>query len=187
MNEAPKLQTPVKIEQDDSQFCNLCSRYENDEVYHAPIKPYTKEQVMPLLINLVAGGGMVLDEDGNAKKMSMEVFGHKVGYTRMSLYRWIDEDKRDFDIKVMQAMPAVYGNPRRIAKLMNAMFVEGAKGSVQAAEAYMRNFGKALEWKTPTTKLEHDVGNNLADLIAASQRKSKEAERKVIDADVNGD
>lgn len=116
-----------------------------------------------------ASGGLRVEEDGNIIPVSATAFAESIGVNRTSIYDWpkIIPNFRDH---VAQAKAELYGDgSARMAAIDRSIYLAAVGGNMTAVEAYKRNHSKS--WVSPTTKIEHETGKNLAELMTTGRRR----------------
>lgn len=158
--------------------CKICTNFEagENEVRHQPFLKMPQPRVKERLAEFVASGGLVMAEGDEPKRMSMETFAHLVGWSRQTMYDWMDADP-DWDAKVMNSITRVHG-AKRVARVLRGVFVQASMGKSQQAELYLRQFWP--EYKAPKEEKEHTF-TGLADLYKQHAENERQHERERAD------
>lgn len=146
-----------------------------------PEKPLTQAQED--YIAFVAVGGLIPDPTGekSAIKMTTTQFAAHYGLSRQALYNWRDMIP-EFWEKV-NAKRREIGSKDRLSNVWNGIYLKAATGNTEAAKLYLANFDP--NFRMPTEKREIEMGDGLADLVAARilQQSREENRPKVIDVE----
>lgn len=132
------------------------------------------------LIDYKALNGLVINESDAMRKMTMEELSTALGVDRTTLYNWM---KRAGFWDAVNARRKEISPAARLAKVHEVWFLKAAKGEFQHMQLWLANFDP--NFRMPTEKVEHDMGNGLADLIAMAKSQQRLEERKVIDVDAS--
>lgn len=125
-----------------------------------------KAQAKELLVELVASGGLVVNEAGDVDKMSISAFADRIGWSERTMYNWIDSDP-DWDAKVFKAISKIHG-AKRVARVLRGVFTQASLGKQAQAELYLRHFWP--DYISPKAEVEHDLSKGFADLINQAQK-----------------
>lgn len=132
-------------------------------------------------VNYCALQGLVTNDDGSMTKMTIQECAEQVGVTRQSLYDWkklIPNFEELVNERVMQNFDGA-----RTRKVINSIYIAATvKLNTNAQALWMAN-QKAVEFRMPTQKVEHEAGNSWAALLndKKSTAGAKKVEATVID------
>lgn len=124
-----------------------------------------------------AVGGIMPREDGFGTKMTIEDFSNQLGVNASTLWRWRSTIP-DFWERVNEKRKEI-GGKSRLTAVWNGVAMKAAAGNAEAAKLYLANFDP--NFRMPTEKVEHGVGDSLMEALNASRR------RVTIDAEIIDD
>lgn len=124
--------------------------------------------------------GLITNEDGTYRKMTIDQFAKEIGVGRASLYRWRDGIPKFWDF-VAERRPEIFGKTR-VQKMWNAMYLQGIKGDVRAQQTWLANADKAF--RMPTQPVQVEAGNSWAALI---NRRRHNADKQAIEGEIVSD
>lgn len=125
--------------------------------------------------------GLVTNDDGSMTKMTIQECAEQLGVNRSTLYDW----KRiipNFEDLVNERVMADFDGART-RKVINSIYVAATvKLNTNAQALWMAN-QKAVDFRMPTQKVEHEAGNSWAALLndKKSVAGAKKVEATVID------
>ena len=126
-------------------------------------------------VSFVAVGGLLTDDDGKIKKMSLQDFANSIAVDRKTLYNW--KARADFWDKVGTRRSEIFSQ-NRITAVWNGLFLRAAKGDAEQAKIILGEYAK---WQPPSQKHDVQIGG-LMDLVKVALSKN------IIDGEVlNGD
>lgn len=131
------------------------------------------------LIDYKAMNGLITDQDGNMKKMPMQQLADGLGVVRDTLYTWMQRD--GFWEQVNERRKSI-STKSRLAGVHETWYLRARKGEFQHLQLWLANFDP--NFRMPTEKIEHEVGNGFADLIASHSR-NKTIQAQIIDISPN--
>jgi hypothetical protein len=124
-----------------------------------------------------AVGGIMPKEDGFGTKMSIEEFARRLDINPSTLWRWRSTIP-DFWDKVNKKRTELSGKSRLTA-VWNGIAMKAAAGNAECAKLYLKNFDP--NYIDPMQKVQHEMGDSFADLIAAHAVKRQLEARTIID------
>lgn len=125
-------------------------------------------------ISFVAVGGLITNDDGTVKKMTLEQFSKALGVDRKTLHNW-KKSIPDF-YKLVDKRRGELFTQNRIAAVWNGLFLRAMKGDAEQAKIVL---GQYANWQPPSQKHEVTVGG-LGDLVNLA-RNQKIIEGEVVD------
>ena len=125
------------------------------------------------LIDFKALNGLMTDDEGILKRMSMQTLADMLSVDRGTLYNWTRRE--GFWDRVNQRRGKI-APKSRLAKVHETFYLKAVAGEWQFTNAYLFNYDK--NYRQPTQKVEHEVGDSLAEAIGMARR------RQVIEAEV---
>lgn len=142
-------------------------------------RPYSQlTEVQRAYVDYKAVGGIITDEEGHISNLSVQGLADMLGVTRFALYKGKEAVPNFWEL-VNQRRREI-GLESRLSKIHQVWYIKAAAmNNWPVTEAWLRNFDPA--YREPRTKIEHELGSGLADLIQ-TKRKNQVPERKVIDA-----
>jgi hypothetical protein len=127
-------------------------------------------------ISYCAVGGLITDDDGTLKRMTVLEFCEKFAVGKSTVYDW-KQIIPEFGDKVRKRRYELYPSSRETNMwnrlYMIAMASKDHKAAVQAIGMLQGHFARL---ELPTQRSEVDVGNNLMDLLNTARKK------QIIDA-----
>jgi len=136
-------------------------------------RPYSElTAVQQYYVDFKALNGITIEPDtGAIKRLTVTDLADMLHVTRQAIYDSVKYVPNFWDL-VDQRRKELSAQTR-LANVYNAWYLMATNGkSWQATEAYIRNFG--TDYKEPKQKLEHDIGDGLADALnIARERKLK--------------
>lgn len=138
----------------------------------------TLDAAKKTLVDYRALNGLVSTDDSGTgiRKMPMEELALLLQVTRKTLYDW-QNTIPDFWVMVNNRRAQI--SPQsRLAMVEETWYLKARKGEWQHLNAWLLNYKPG--YKTPGIKVEHEMGETLADLF----RKVEQQQPKVIDAEV---
>lgn len=138
----------------------------------------TLDTAKQALVDYRALSGYIATDDNELglKRMSVDDLAGKLGVVRQTIYDWQNSIPNFWGI--VNARRAVISSESRLAAIEKVWLAKALKGEWQHLNAWLLNYKPG--YKTPTAKIEHEVGATLADLFrgVAAQHTN------VIDAEV---
>jgi hypothetical protein len=108
-----------------------------------------------------AVGGILPQEDGFGKKMTLEEYAAKLQVDRTTLWRWRTTIP-DFWDRVSKKRADISGKARLTA-VWNGVAMKAATGNAECAKLFLANFDP--NFRMPMEKIQHEVGNSWAALL----------------------
>ncbi len=123
-------------------------------------------------ISYVAVGGLITEDDGSFKRMSLEEFADKLDVDRKTLFNW-KKTVPDFWDRVDAKRSELFSR-NRITAVWNGLYLRAAAGGAEQAKIIL---GQYAAWQPPSQRHEVTIGG-LIDL-------AREAETKgIIEAEI---
>ena len=132
------------------------------------------------LIDFKALNGLMTDEEGNLKKMSMQVFASMLDVDRTTLYEWM---KRPGFWDMVNSRRKELSSGGRLAKVHETLYLMAVKGEWQHLNAWLVNFDP--NYRTPTQKVEVEAGDSLVEAIGIARARKATIEGEVVDEPAN--
>lgn len=135
---------------------------------------YRYELLTPIqqaYIDWKALSGLVTTDEGELKKITLADMAAEMNIDRRTFY---DQTVHIPNLYELIAERRHKLAPKsRIARVHETWYLKAVRGEWQHMNAWLYNFDPS--YKTPTQKVEHDVGDTLADLldVARSQKQPK--------------
>lgn len=132
------------------------------------------------LIDYRALGGLITDDDGNTRKMTVEELATALGVNRKTLYRW--QETPGFWNAVNKQRKKL-GSQARLSKMHNVLYLSALKPGREGHRdrlVWLANFDP--NFRMPAQKVEHEAGDSLAALL--SHRRRTIGEGEVIEGEV---
>lgn len=131
-------------------------------------------------IDYKAVGGWLTAPDANIpKKMTMQELADKLEIGRQTLYDWT-KSIPSFWERVAARRKELFSQERLI-KIQDTWYLKALAGSYPHLQLWLANYDP--NFRMPTEKLQHELGNSWSSLIALKQAKENIQEAEVIDAD----
>ena len=118
------------------------------------------------LVDFKALNGLMTDEEGNMVKRSMRWLAELVKVDRGTLYNWTKHP--GFWEQVNQRRGKI-APKSRLARVHETFYLKAVAGEWQFTNAYLFNYDK--NYRQPTQKVEHEVGDSLAEAIGMARRR----------------
>lgn len=130
-------------------------------------------------IAYVAMGGLIPDPDGNnlAVKMTTTQLAARLGVERTTMFYWRKSIPGFWDLVAEKRKEL--GSKDRLSQVWNGIFMKASAGNAEAAKLYLSNFDP--DFRMPMQKVEHEVGDSLAEAISAARNRRNIIEAEVID------
>ena len=113
------------------------------------------------------------------KKMTTQEFANLLGVHRDTLYKWTNTIP-DFWDRVAEARTRLSSRDR-LAKVHETLYLKAVAGDKTLLPIWLANFDP--NFRMPAQKIDHDVSDNLADLMK-QLRSDRDQERHVVEAEV---
>ena len=112
-----------------------------------------------------AVGGLLTDDDGQIRKMSLTEFSTTLGLSRMTLNRWKKDPKF---WPLVEAKRNQIFTQSRITAVWNGLFLRAAKGDAEQAKIIL---GQFANWQPPQQKQVIELGDSWAALLANKRKQ----------------
>ena len=134
------------------------------------------------LVDFKALNGLMTDEEGNMKKMSMQTLAGLLQVDRGTLYNWMKVD--GFWDAVNTRRKDI--SPRsRLAKVHETWYLKAVQGDWQHLNAWLLNFDD--NYRTPSQKVELEAGDSLMEALALARQRGNLIEAEVVDEPNNAE
>ena len=120
-------------------------------------------------VDFCAVGGLITEDDGSLKPMTITAFADAIGVTRQTLYDWKKSIPNFWNHVKKRRMEL--GSGTRLQKVYNGLFLKASAGTPEAVKLYLQIFDG---WQPPSQKHDIDV-RGLGDLVNTARNK------KIID------
>lgn len=145
------------------------------------VSPLDSDPRYLTLIDFKALNGLTTDEDGGLKKRTMQWLADMLKVDRGTLYNWTAREGFWDQVNARRGKIAPHS---RLAKVHETFYLKAVAGEWQFTNAYLFNYDK--NYRTPTQKVEHEVGDSLAEAIGMARRRQV-IEAEVVDEPANND
>lgn len=131
-----------------------------------------------LYIDYLAVGGFITKENGEITRMTVAEFAEKIEVSVQTLYNWRESIPNFWDR--VNTRRRKLGSEMRVQRVWAGLYLKAAAGNPKAAAIFLANHDK--EFRMPTEKVEHELGNTWASLV---RKKSQTLEGEVVDGSGN--
>ncbi|MBS4040400.1 MAG: hypothetical protein KGZ81_07355 [Flavobacteriales bacterium] len=123
--------------------------------------------------------GLITEEDGTYKKMTVGQFAERLGVSRETLTKWRRDIPKFWDF-VAERRKVIFSQTR-VQKVYNAMYVKAVsgKGDVRAMQTFLANVDP--NFRMPTQPVEVEAGNSWAALLNKRRNAANVQEGQVVD------
>lgn len=126
--------------------------------------------------------GVIVESDGEMRKVTVQQFADSLGYDRTTLYSWSNKVIPNFWDLVSERRKGIFAGART-AKVWNSVFVAATiKLNVQAQSLWLSNADE--NFKMPNQQVKHEMGDSwtalMANRKAVQQSSSEPIEGEVV-------
>lgn len=136
------------------------------------------------LIDFKALNGLITDDEGKMKKLSMQELADMLQCDRGSLYNWM---KRDGFWKLVNERRKEISPKSRLARVHEVMYLSALKPGAEGYRdrvLYLSNFDESF--RMPTEKVEHSVADSWSALIESKNLDDEKViEGEIVNASEN--
>lgn len=130
-------------------------------------------------IDFTAVGGLITEEDGTLRQMTITQFAQEIGVDRTTLYTWRKHIPNFWDLVAKRRQ--TIGSQARTNKVWNGVYLRAAKGDAEQAKIWLSQFAG---WQPPKQRAEIEH-RGIGDLLNMARQRLTEIEGEIIENEQN--